>query len=69
MKSWLEEARKESGLSPEDCASALRCSRNTYISREKTPGCLSLDEIRVLRRTFNEDGRKILWSALKELSP
>lgn len=69
MKSWLEEARKTSNLSPEDCASALRCSKNTYDSREKTPGKLSIDEIRALHRTFNKDGRKILWSALKEFSP
>lgn len=69
MKSWLEEARKASGLSPEDCASALGCSKNTYDSRENTPGRLNLNEIRVLHRTFNRDGRKILWSALKEFSP
>ncbi len=69
MKSWLEEARKKSNLSPEDCASALRCSKNTYDSRENTPGKLNLDEIRVLHRTFNRDGRKVLWAALKEFSP
>ena len=69
MKSWLEDARKQSKLSPEDCASALGCSKNTYDSRENTPGKLSLDEIRVLHHEFNREGRKILWSALKEFSP
>ena len=69
MKSWLEEARKTSGLSPEDCASALGCSKNTYDSRENAPGRLNLNEIRALHKTFNKDGKKILWSALCEFRP
>ena len=69
MKSWLEEARKKSCLSPEDCASALGCSKNTYDSRENTPGKLNLDEIRVLHRRFNAEGRKVLWNTLKEFRP
>ena len=69
MKSWLEDARKQSGLSPEDCASALGCSKNTYDSRENAPGRLSIDEVRALHQRFNKDGRKILWSALCEFKP
>ena len=69
MKSWLEDARKTSGLSPEDCSSAMGCSRNTYRNREIEPGQLSLDEVRALRGVFNKDSRKILWSALSEFKP
>ena len=69
MRSWLEDARKKSGLSPEDCASALRCSRATYCSRENAPGNLSIDEIRLLRNEFNKEGRKVLWTALCEFKP
>lgn len=69
MKSWLEEARKESGLTPEDCASALGCSKNTYDSRENTPGRLCLDEIRMLHGRFDKKGREVMWSALAEFRP
>ena len=69
MKSWLKDARMKSMLSPEDCASAIGCSRATYLSRENTPGRLSLDEVRVLHRKFNREGRKILWKALDDFRP
>ena len=69
MKSWLEDARKQSGLSPEDCASAMGCSKNTYDTRENAPGRLNLDEIRALHGRFNRDGRKVMWRALSEFKP
>ena len=69
MKSWLEDARKTSGLSPEDCASAMGCSKNTYDSREKAPGRLNLDEVRALHSVFSKEGKKIVWSALREFRP
>ena len=69
MKSWLEDARKSSGLTPEDCASAIGCSKNTYDSRENAPGKLSLDEVRALYGRFDKAGKKVLWSALCEFRP
>ena len=69
MNSWVAEARSESGLSPEDCASAMGCSRTTYLSRENNPGNLTLNELRVLNRTFNKEARKIMWGALREFRP
>lgn len=69
MKTWLAMAREKSELSPEDCASALGCSKNTYMSREKCPGNMSVDELRALRSVLNQDGRRILWNALRALKP
>lgn len=67
MKSWLYNARKASDLSVEDCASALSCSRNTFISRENNPGTLSLDEVFALNAIFNEEGRAILRTAINSI--
>lgn len=67
MKSWLYDARKASNLSPEDCASALGKSKNTYASRENNPGSLTLNEIRVLGRIFSPAGKKILNCALADV--
>ena len=69
MESWVANARYESGLSPEDCASAMGCSRATYLSRENNPGNLTLNEIRVLNNVFNAKSKKILWGALSEFRP
>ena len=69
MQSWLTKARKSSALTPEDCASAMGCSRNTYLSRESAPGTLSLNEVRALNSVFNKQGKKILWSAMSEFRP
>ena len=69
MKSWLEEARETSGLSPEDCASTLQCSRNTYLSREKVPASLSIREFFALYRVMCAEAKKIMWQALEGLRP
>lgn len=66
MKSWLLKAREASNLTPEDCASAMKCSRNTYLSRENNPGSLSISELNALHGVFNEEGRSILWAALQD---
>lgn len=47
----------------------MMCSKNTYDSRENTPGKLSLDEIRILHREFSIEGRRILWQVLNEFKP
>ena len=67
METWLEKARKKSGLSPEACASSLLCSRNTYLSREKEPASLSIREFFALYRIMNEDAKKIMWKSLESL--
>lgn len=69
MKSWLEEAREVAGMSPEDCASSIQCSRNTYLSREKSPATLSIREFFALYRVVNEEAKKIMWKALEGLRP
>ena len=69
MESWVAKARSESGLTPEDCASAMGCSRVTYLSRENNPGNLTLNEIRALNRIFNSKAKKIMWGALSEFKP
>lgn len=69
MKSWLEKARDASGLSPEDCASAMKCSRATYMSRENAPGKLNLDEIRCILGILTDRGKEIVWQALCEFKP
>lgn len=66
MKSWLLKAREASNLTPEDCASAMKCSRNTYLSRENNPGTLSIIELNALHGVFNEKARLILWAALQD---
>lgn len=67
MKSWLEVARDASNLSPEDCASAMKCSRATYMSREATPGRLSLDEISRIMPVLSKEGRRVVYRALDNL--
>lgn len=69
MENWVTSARKASGLSPEDCASAMGCSRTTYMSRENNPGNLTISEMRVLKSVYGEKSRKIMWTALRELHP
>ncbi len=69
MESWLEKARKKSGLSPEDCASTLECSRNTYLSREKTPASLSIREFFALYRIMCAKAQEIMWKSLESLRP
>ncbi len=69
MKSWVEKARNASELTPENCASAMNCSRTTYLNREKYPGNLSLDEIRQFHGILSPEGKKIVWNALKEFRP
>lgn len=67
MKSWLENAREASEMTPEDCASTLKCSRATYMSRENNPGSLNLVEIGRLRGKFNDRSNKIMKTALLDI--
>lgn len=69
MKSWLEQAREAAGFTPEDCASTIQCSRNTYLSREKTPASLSIREFFALYRVVNDKAKAIMWSSLEGLRP
>lgn len=66
-ESWAFKARDKSKLSPEDCASAIGCSRNTYLSREKNPGELTLNEVGALQRKYNDEAKTILRTALSQV--
>lgn len=69
MKSWVTKAREESALTPEDCASAIKKSRATYLSREENPGNLDIDELRALRGIYGKKSREFMWVALQEFKP
>ena len=69
MHNWLEEARIVSDLSVEDCARVLYQSVNSFRSKEENPGTLTLNEIRVLMKLFNDDAKQIAWKAFLEFKP
>lgn len=64
MKNWIQKAREASGLSLEDCASALFMSPDAFEEKDKNPGTFTLNELRALHNVFNADARKILRKAL-----
>lgn len=43
----------------------MKCSRNTYLSRENNPDTLRIIELNALHGVFNEKARLILWAALQ----
>lgn len=55
MKTWVRDARDKAGLTPEDCASILHCSRTTYLNRENAPGTLTLTEVSVLMSLYDDN--------------
>lgn len=65
MKNWIQEAREASGLSLEDCASALIMSPDAFKEKDANPGTLTLNELRALHIVFNDEARAILRNALK----
>lgn len=65
MKNWIQEAREASGLSLEDCASALFMSPDAFKEKDANPGTLTLNELRALHIVFNDETRAILRNALK----
>ena len=67
MKNWVQQAREASGLSLEDCASALFLSRDAFAQKDANPGTITLNELRVLHNVFNEDARKIVQKVLLEI--
>ena len=67
MKNWVQQAREASGLSLEDCASALSLSRDAFAQKDANPGTITLNELRALHNVFNEDARKIVQKALLEI--
>lgn len=64
VKTWAEEARLASNLSPEACAVAIGRSRPVYDLREKEPGGLTLDQIAGLWHAYNSAGKSVLWNYL-----
>lgn len=71
MKSWLEQAREESGLTIGQCAIAIRQPDEIYLQIEKRPGTISLNELRALYGLFSESAqsnvRKAVMDALGQL--
>ncbi len=67
MKNWFQKAREASGLSLEECASVLLDSRNSFARKEENPGTFTLNELRALHGVFNEDARKIVHEALRDI--
>lgn len=69
MKTWVRDARDKAGLTPEDCASTLHCSRTTYLSRENAPGTLTLTEVSVLMSLYddNSESRDIIRRAVSDV--
>lgn len=67
-KTWLYEARKMSDLTPEQCASAIRRSRTTYLKREAEPGTLQLNEMQGLTRIYNAQSMKIMADVVNDLT-
>lgn len=65
MKNWIQEAREASGLSLEDCASALFMSPDAFKEKDANPDTLTLNELRALHIVFNDEARAILRNALK----
>ncbi|RXZ54809.1 hypothetical protein ET524_10205 [Senegalimassilia faecalis] len=58
MKSWLEQAREESGLTVSQCAVAIRQPVEVYMQIEKRPGTISLNELRALCRLFSSPAQQ-----------
>lgn len=69
MKSWLQRAREAAGMSPAECARIIDATEESFLIREESPGMLTLNELRALRSSFNDDARLIMWEALRELHP
>ena len=64
--SWAKQAREKSGLSPEDCASAIGKSRPMYDKRENSPGIITLDELCLLFPKYNDKGKTVVRNYLKQ---
>ncbi len=69
MDSWLVRARKASGLSSDECARLTSSTGESFADKERNPGTLTLNELRVLLSAFNEEGRRIVFDALEDLAP
>ena len=69
MQSWLERARILSGLTVKECAQALFETEDAFRDKEANPGTLSLNELRVLMKLFNDDAKQLVWGALQDFRP
>ena len=66
MKSWLREAREESGLTAQRCAVAIHQPMEIYLQIEQRPGMINLNELRALVGLFGSQGRERVRGALAE---
>ena len=64
--SWAKQAREASGLTPEDCASAIGKSRPMYDKRENSPGIITLDELCALFPRYSNEGKKVVQNYLQQ---
>lgn len=53
-------ARVASGMSQNEAASVLGVSVPTYAAREKAPASFTVDEIKDLNDSFNEQGKQLV---------
>lgn len=67
IRSWLEQARLRSNLTIADCARALCQSEISFLNRENNPGILTLNELRVLMNLFNEESKRLVREAFRDL--
>lgn len=63
----VKAARVASGITQEQAAKVIDVSAPTYIAREKVPKAFTIDELERLHDAFNQDGRKIIESYVREI--
>jgi ribosome-binding protein aMBF1 (putative translation factor) len=64
MKSWLQQAREESGLTVEQCAATIHQPVEVYLQIEQRPGTINLNELRALVGVFDTRSQKRVRKAL-----
>ena len=66
MKSWLEQAREESGLTVSQCAIAIRQPIEVYLQIERRLGTISLNELKALCDLFSEAAQTRVQQAIMD---
>ena len=60
-------ARVASGKSQEKTAAVLNISLPTYAARERLPRSFSVEDLVVLKNSFNDQGKEIIDDFIKEI--
>ena len=66
LKSWLQKAREQSGLTVEQCAVAIHQPVEVYLQIEQRPGTINLNELYALMRVFDGPSCETIRNALSE---